>query len=559
VARQGLYPDSITADVSPERLARFFSKGDEYSYLVNKPLRETVIFAVHNLVSDAPFTKLDLISCRNLLIYLEPDVQKKVVTLFHFALNEGSFLFLGSSETIGRQIDLFESLSKKWRIYQRIGPTRPERVDFPIVGTTGVLGTGRRQAEAAGILPINFAEVAQRLLLEQFAPAAVLINRKYEIFNYFGPCTQYLKLPTGEPTNALMLMAREGLGTKVRGAIHRAIRKNEGVVLSDVRVKRNGGYYLVRVTVRPVQVPKAAEGLLLITFEAQSPSTQPSSPPGAQDQGEAGGESALRQLEYELKATREDLQSTIEELESSNEELKASNEEVMSMNEELQSANEELESSKEELQSLNEELSTVNNQLQEKVLELEKAGNDMANLLNCSDIATVFLDSALRIKLFTPPATKLFNLLASDFGRPLGDFTPRFSDPDLLGDAQQVLQQLVPREKEVTTAEGGWWVRRILPYRTRDNRIEGVVITFVDITERKQAADVVVRCLAAIVESSADAIFGKDLDGTIRTWNRGAERLYGYTRDEAVGGSVQMIVPEGCNRSSANHYAVNPL
>jgi two-component system CheB/CheR fusion protein len=386
--------------------------------------------------------------------------------------------------------------------------------------------------------------VAQRLLLEQFAPAAVLINRKYEIFYYFGPCVRYLELPTGQPTHDLSLMAREGLRTKLRGAVHRAIRDGASVVLAGVQVKRNGSYHPVPVTVRPVQAPKAAEGLLLVTFEDEAPGTRAPSPPGPEGQGEPGDESALRQLEYELKATREDLQSTIEELESSNEELKASNEESMSMNEELQSANEELETSKEELQSLNEEPSTVNNQLQEKVEELEKANNDMANLLNCTDIATVFLDAAFRIKLFTPAARKLFNLIATDVGRPAGDITARFNDPELVGDAQQVLQQLVPREKEVLTAEGFWWARRIMPYRTRDNRIDGVVITFVDITERKKAADEAVRRLAAIVESSADAIYSKDLDGTIRTWNRAAERLFGYTRDEAVGRSVEMLFPE---------------
>jgi two-component system CheB/CheR fusion protein len=404
--------------------------------------------------------------------------------------------------------------------------------------------TGRRPAEAAGAQPTNFAEVAQRALLDQFAPAAVLINRNYEILYYFGPCAQYLELPPGEPTHDLTLLAREGLPAKLRAAVHRAIRENKSVVLTDVQVKRNSRYHPVRVTVRPVHVPKAAEGLLLIAFEYEAPPAQPSSPSGPQGQVEAGDEPTLRQLEHELKATRDGLQSTIEELESSNDELKASNEETMSMHEGPQSANEEMETSKDELQSLNEELSTVNNQLQEKVDELEKTNNDLANLLNCTDIATIFLDAAFRIKLFTPAATKLFNLIASDLGRPVSDIMPWFSDPDLLGDAQQVLQQLAPREKEVSTAEGGWWTRRILPYRTRDNRIDGVVITFVDITERKQAADAVVRRLAAIVESSADAIYSKDLDGTVRTWNRGAERLYGHTREEAVGQSVRRFVPE---------------
>jgi two-component system CheB/CheR fusion protein len=569
VARQGLYPASITADVLPKRLAHFFLKVDEHTYQVNKQLRETMTFAVQNLISDAPFSKLDLISCRNLLIYLEPDVQKKAVTLFHFALSAGGFLFLGASETIGRQVDLFEPLSKKWRLYRRIGPTRPERVDFPIVATTEARGTIRRPAEAGNVQPINFAEVTQRLLLEQFAPAAVLINRKYEVFYYFGPCSQYLELPTGEPTHDLIRLAREGLRTKLRGAVHRVIRDNESTVLTDVRLKRNGGYFPVRVTVRPVQAPKTAEGLLLITFEEEVPSTPPLSPPLLPGQGAAGDESTLRQLEQELKATREDLQSTIEEMESSNEELKASNEEILSMNEELQSTNEELETSKEELQSLNEELNTVNNQLQEKVEELEAANNDKANLLNCTDVATVFLDRAFRIKLFTPAATKLFHLIASDAGRSLGDITPRFRDPDLLDDARQVLQQLVPREKEVSTAEDSWWVRRIMPYRTCDNRIEGVVVTFADVTLLKRANEILEQQVAertqtlrdrqerlrAILDAAADAILTIDQGGIIQSVNPSAERMFGYTAAEMIGQNVKLLMPSPYHEAHDGYLA----
>jgi two-component system CheB/CheR fusion protein len=517
MARKGLYSDSIAADVLPERLARFFAKADEHTYQINKQVRETVTFAAQNLISGAPFTKLDLISCRNLLIYLEPDVQKKVVTLFHFALNEGGFLLLGSSETIGRQTDLFETLSKKWRMFRRIGPARPERVDFPIVATTEVRGTARRPTRAAGGPPIDFGEVTRRLLLEHFAPAAVLINRKYEILYYFGPCTRYLELPTGQPTHDLSLMAREGLRTRLRGAVHRALREGASVLLTGVQVQRNGSHYPVRVTVRPVQAPKAAEGLLLITFEDEAPSARPPSPSGPGGPGEPADEPTLRQLESELRATREDLQGTIEELESSNEELKASNEEVMSMNEELQSANEELETSKEELQSLNEELTTVNGQLHEKVQELETANNDMANLFTCTDIATVFLDRDFRIRRFTPPTTRLFNLIATDVGRPIGDIVKRFTDDDLLHDAQQLLGDLTSREKDVRTEDGRWCARRIVPYRTLDNRIDGVVITFVDITERKKAADAINDarlCSEGIVETIRGPLVV--LDGALR-------------------------------------------
>ncbi|HLW64666.1 MAG TPA: PAS domain S-box protein [Gemmataceae bacterium] len=555
VARQGVYPESITADVSAERLARFFARPADHVYQVSKFLRESISFAVQNLISDAPFTKLDLISCRNLLIYLEPDIQQKLMSLFHFALRPGGCLFLGSSEGIGRHADLFEPLSKKWRIYRRIGPTRPVRVQFPIV----LFGEGHDHSEYGienpAVQPVNLAELTRRMLVQEYAPAAVLINHKHEVLYYSGRCGKYLEFPSGEPTHDVVRIAREGLRSKLRSAISRAERENKTVVLSGLRVSHNLTSLMVKVTVRPVSAFKSAESLVLITFEDEIQATGERSKNRRKTAGAAAAEttppsvqaideSVLQKLESELQSTRADLQSTIEETESANEELKASNEEVVSMNEELQSTNEELETNKEELQSLNEEVTTVNNQLQEKVEELETANNDMANLLRCTNIATVFLDAKLRVKLFTPATTSLFSFIASDIGRSIDQINPKFSDPHLLGDTQDVLQDLSPREREVSSSDGNWWLRRISPYRTTEDRIDGVVVTFVDITERKRAGDEVVRRLAAIVESSADAIFSKDLDGTVRTWNRGAERLHGYTAAEMVGRSARITVPE---------------
>lgn len=558
IARRGVYPESIRADISAQRLERFFTRVDESQYQVSKALRESVIFASQNLINDAPFSRLDLISCRNMLIYLEPEVQKKVISLFHFALKERGCLWLGPSETIGRQIDLFEPISKKWRIFRRIGTVRQERVEFPIQAKAEAAGDQpRRPLEPGETRQMNLADLTGRLLLEEFAPAAVLINRKYEILYYYGPTMRYLDVPTGEPTQDLLRMARDGLRSKLRSAIHKAIEDKASVEVSDLQVSRNGGHYPVRVTVKPLTAPPELEGLLLVTFHGLEPK---SAPPAA---APAVDDSLVQQLEYELKATREDLQSTIEELESANEELKASNEEVMSANEELQSANEELETSKEELQSLNEELSTVNSQLQEKVEEVEKTNNDMINLLNCTDIATVFLDTEYRIKRFTPATVRMFKLIASDVGRPIGDIAPRFTDPDLLRDAQRVLGSLASLEKETLTDEGGCYLRRIAPYRTIDNRIEGVAITFVDITERKQAENLLQHLnreleqrvaqrtgelresrerLEAIVSTAADAIITFDQRGTIESVNPAAERMFGYTAREMVGLNIKLLM-----------------
>jgi len=540
IARRGIYPEGISADVSPERLARFFTRVDESVWQISRQVRETVTFAVQNLITDAPFSKMDVICCRNILIYLEPEMQNKIVTLLHFALKEGGYLFLGPAETVGRQADLFEPVSKKWRIYRRIGPGRAHNLQFPPIQTEP--HHAKPQPASRPQAAPRLAELAQNSLLHRFGLACVVINRNCEVLHFAGPTDAYLVQPGGPPTQHLLSLARKALEPKLRVLIRRAVRENAPQSSKGVMMRHGGDIRRVNIEAEPLNPSKHTEGLLLISFQEQ-PNPSGETLAEARTPAETAESEVLRQFEQELETTRDDLQSTIEELESANEELKASNEEVMSMNEELQSANEELETSKEELQSLNEELTTVNNQLHDKVEEVESANNDMANLLGATHIATVFLDAGLRIKLFTPTATRMFNLSAADLGRPIGDIVTRFNDHDLVREAQQLLRDLAPREKEVRTDDGRWFVRRIMPYRTLDNRIDGAVITLVDITERKQAADAVVRRLAALVESSVDAIFSKDLGGIIKTWNRGAERLYGYSRDEAVDRSVKMLVP----------------
>ncbi len=540
VARRGVYPEGVTADVSPERLARFFTRVEESAWQIKKDVRETVTFAIQNLITDAPFSKMDLISCRNVLIYLEPELQRKILAVLHFALNDGGCLILGPSETVGRQIDLFEPISKKWRIYRRIGPIRSNELTFASAQIDASLAPSKPAGEPQG--NAKLAELAQNSLLRRFGVACVVINRNCEIQHFAGPTEEYLAQPGGPPTLNLISLARRGLESKLGAVVQKAIRENEaqsvkGVAMHGDELRR------VNIEVEPLNPLKPSEGLLLVSFQLQTnpPKVESPKPKPRTERARSG---RVRSLEQELERTRDELQSTIEEYESANEELKASNEEVMSMNEELQSANEELETSKEELQSFNEELTTVNNQLHDKIEEVESATNDMSNLLNSTESAAVFLDLGLRVKLFTPAATRLFSLIATDRGRPIRDIATRFSDDDLETESQLLLLDLAVREKEVRTKEGRWYSRRIMPYRTLDNRIDGVVVTFVDITERKQAADSVVRRLAAVVENSADAIFNKDLDGTIRTWNRGAERLYGYSPGEVIGRSVKILVPD---------------
>ena len=480
IAREGRYPESIAADVSPARLTRFFTQ-EEHSYRVVPELRGVVVFTAQDVLADPPFSRLDLISCRNLLIYLRPEAQEKVLLLFHFALREGGVLMLGGSETVGSLDDRFEPISKTQRIYRQIGRSRPGEVDFPIGpgGGARTLWPGRtRPAAPQGI---SARDPTQRLLLETYAPASVLINRKYECLYYSGPTDRYLQVAAREPSRDLLDMAREGLRNKLRAAIQQASRENALAIATGAQASYGGSAVAVRIEVHPVQ--SAGEELLLVSF-FDEPEREPR--PG-QSVEPADDLSRIAELKRELEATREELQSAIHELEIANEEQKAINQEAMSANEEFQSTNEELMTSREELQSLNEELTALNSQLQETLERQRSTSNDLHNILDSSGVATLFLDSELNIRFFTPATKSLFRVIATDIGRPLADLARRINDTHLLADAWAVLAGDVPPNREVGADNGAWYTRRILPYRTQDAQVAGVVITFADISERKTA------------------------------------------------------------------------
>ena len=482
LAREGLYPPLIEADVSPVRLTRFFTREDQ-GYRVSRELRSAIVFSVHDLVADAPFSRLDLISCRNLLIYLRPEVQQKVLSLFRFSLRDGGVLFLGLSETVRGASDHFDPISKKQRIYRHVGHPRPGEVELPVSGGTVARTIWHRTETRAAAPRSSVSDFVQRLLVETYAPASVLVNRKHQGLYYYGAIDLYLKMPTGLGTLDLLASAREGLRPAIRAAFDKVSQGQEPAAAIAGQVSRNGRS--VAVTVRAQPVKKDDQELVLLSFQDE---------PTKEKEAEAVVGSPVdaaqnAQVEQELAATRKELEDAIREREIAEEEMRAINEEAMSVNEEFQSTNEELETSKEELQSLNEELTVLNSQLQETLDEHKSVANDLENILNSADLATLFLDEQLNIRFFTPAATSLFSVITSDVGRPLADLAHHFADGNLLADAKQVLANLTPITREIEAENGATYTYRLLPYRTKDNRIEGVVITFVDVTARKKAED----------------------------------------------------------------------
>jgi len=475
-ARVSLYPANIAADVSPERLERYFVKLDN-DYQVSKSIREMVIFATQNIIMDPSFTRLDILSCRNLLIYLTAELQRKLIPLFHYSLNPGGFLSLGSAETIGNFTNLFEPLTGKARLYRRLEAAHVmEDVGFPISSNLS-----RSESTMKAVKPVvNLQTLADQLLLQKYSPAAVLTDAKGDIVYISGRTGKYLEPAAGKANWNIFVMVRDGLQYMLTSAFQKALREKESVSLENLTVDTNGGKQLVNIVIEPLSTQNSLNGMVMIIF------TDVASDPLAGMVAKLHPDATrLAEMEREIGQARQEVQSVREEMQTSQEELKSTNEEMQSTNEELQSTNEELTTSKEELQSMNEELQTVNQELQTRLEELSHANNDMKNLLDSTDIATLFLDNTLCVRRFTSETSKITRLIPTDVGRAITDIASALLYPELADDAREVLRTLVKTEKEISTPDGNWFMARILPYRTLENMIDGVVITFMDITTSK--------------------------------------------------------------------------
>ncbi|MFL5801626.1 MAG: chemotaxis protein CheB [Roseiflexaceae bacterium] len=541
-ARAGVYPDTVGANLAPEYLRSFFKQAGN-TYQVVKPLREMIIFAQHNLIKDPPFSRIDLLVCRNLLTYLNPDVQKQLLPSFFQALKPHGYLFLGPFETVGACADLFAPIDEQWKIFQRRDVERHVGMGFPITYPWQAMPPAEKPTRSLREEGISPGALAEKILIQRYCPPCVVINEQYEVVYFPTHMGPFLEPPMGEPTYDILRMAKGNLRPALQAAIHKALSDQAPIVYWGLQVTTADGVAVINLRVEPITSPSAAKRLAIVVFERSS--AEASDVPQIQEREitpatESAKDVLIGQLEEHLRISHEQLQATVERLESSNEALMSTNEALMSMNAKFQSINEELETTKEELQSLNEELVMVNAEQRSKVEELIQTSSDRHNLLNSSEIATIFLDRQLMIKGFTPAVVNIFNLIPSDIGRPLQHISSKLDYPDLQRDTEQVLEQLTPIEREVATANGGSrYLTRVLPYQTIEDVIDGVVVTLVDITARKRAEDALhmseERFAKAFKSSPVPSAIILVDDGRIIDANDAWQVLFGYSREETLG------------------------
>jgi two-component system, chemotaxis family, CheB/CheR fusion protein len=541
-ARAGVYPPTIVEDVSPQRLRRFFGKVDG-SYQISKAVRDLCIFARQDLARDPPFSKLDLIVCRNVLIYLDPTLHKKLMTVFQYALRPGGFLMLGRAESVGGQSEAFRLVDKKARIFTRKPSAGAPELELPTVeaGSRAVsLARGPRPREGRGV-----QGEATRLLLSRYAPPGVLVDSDLHIVQARGHTGPFLELAPGDASLHLLKMAREGLLFGLRSAINEARRSNTPARKEGLRLRNNGSMMTVAIEVVPLGNNSERHFLVLFERAPEARADRARAKPTAKRSSRRQKQEGVRavHLQQELEASREYLQSIIQDLEAANEELQSANEEILSSNEELQSTNEELDTAKEELQSTNEEINTVNEELHARNEELSRANSDLVNLLAGVQIAIVFLTNDLRIRRYTPMAERVLNLIATDVGRPIGNIRPNIDCPDLEALINGVIETMTVQEREVRDNEGAWYLLRVRPYKDVDNRIDGAVLVLLDIDamrrqeeqlrEAKQLAE-------AVVDAVRDPLVVLETDLRIRSVNSAFCRTFGMDRPQAIG----RVLPE---------------
>ena len=543
-ARTGFFTESSVVNISKERLGKYFSKEDGH-YRIKKSIREMLIFAPQNVIKDPPFINLDLLCCRNLLIYFEQKLQKKLLPIFHYSLKPDGILFLGTSETIGQATDLFQLEERKWKIFKRkstaaVQLAMPDLMPPQTIEKTHTISITPTEK----INKMDILSLVESLLSQSHLPPCVIIDDQADIIYVHGRIGRYLETPEGKTSINVLEMARADLKTALKTAIRKTKSERQEAIIKNLQLQQDGVTIKLNLSVRPLPKHQTGQsGLMLVTFaEDTAAKSQTADKSKRQNRSSKGQE--LIKLEEELQFTRENLQATIEELETSNEEQKSSNEELQSTNEELQSTNEELETSREELQSLNEESVTVNSELQTRIEDLSSANDDIKNLLAAIEVATIFLDMKLCIRRFTPAVTDLIPLTATDIDRPLVDLASKIKDVDLSSLSQKVLEDLTMRELVVESISGLFYQMRIRPYRTVNNVIDGVVITFEDITQLKKLYQGSQQ-LAAVVKDSNDAITLLEPNGKIIAWNKGAVDLYGYSETEALQMDTAKLVPKG--------------